>query len=270
MSKPSEHSIVAISSVACSPTQKSPREGRSPRDGVRRNPLQALVDVVSPTSRKRADREKPSSALSQSGCTVDSGQMSALVDGLAQLSAQDAAKRSADFKSADAEAVQKLEAKLEETTKKLKLTQQEVLSLKEEATQDHLMKPTVARKLNEKIRQLESELKSLRANPHATVDNRVYSGVVYTLKSGLLDMEKRFHGCIYAFPDVEDLWVRLLEEVGSTEASSDLLRLQTKRYDATVASLVVGTDGSYVGGHDARSVVDKPEAHVGRRKGHEG
>ncbi|KAF5836285.1 hypothetical protein DUNSADRAFT_6162 [Dunaliella salina] len=91
-----------------------------------------------------------------------------------------------------------------------------------ELAQEQLtMKPSVAKKLNDRIRALETELSITRKRSTiAELEKKVarlevelrqsYSTKNFTLKSGLLDIEKRHREFIYDNPDIEDLWTEVL------------------------------------------------------------
>ncbi|KAG1670445.1 hypothetical protein FOA52_010181 [Chlamydomonas sp. UWO 241] len=97
----------------------------------------------------------------------------------------------------------------------------------EEVSELLSLKPTLAKKLNDKIKSLQAEIEVLRSDYKVNeLERKVvrleaelrqsYQTKNYTLKNGLLEIEKEYHDFIHARADVEELWgevnLLLLEE----------------------------------------------------------
>eukprot|EP00798_Chlamydomonas_sp_ICE-L_P021522 gene21522-28509_t len=110
----------------------------------------------------------------------------------------------------------------------------------DEVQEQNSMKPSVARRLNDRIRELEAETTMLRGSSRVTeLEKKVqklegelkqsYATKNYTLKSGLLDIEKRYRDYIYASPDVEELWTEVMMLlIEDKEAKADMLKVRSQ------------------------------------------
>eukprot|EP00878_Enallax_costatus_P033253 GHUV01036659.1.p1 GENE.GHUV01036659.1~~GHUV01036659.1.p1 ORF type:complete len:418 (+),score=202.88 GHUV01036659.1:253-1506(+) len=113
------------------------------------------------------------------------------------------------------------------------------------------MKPSVARKLNEKIRALEAELETLRTNKKVSeLEKKVkflehelkqsYTTKNFTLKSGLLELEKQYRAHMNVDPAMAAFWADvtvLLDEKKDKESQPHVKGPPTRSSDGTTASV---------------------------------